>query len=329
MRRREFLALVGSAAVVWPTGASAQQPVRLPRVGVLMSGLEADPEQTARWVGFKESLERLGWSVGNNVHIDLRFAGGPAKFELLAKELIAARPDVIFVQSTGFVATVAGQTNTIPIVFANVSDPIGAGFVATLARPGGNLTGLVLYESSVAGKWLSMLKEIAPRTKRVALIGNPKTGPYDYFLRASQGAATPLGLEVVGNRVESATDLQSSLESFARGSDGGIAVVPDGTMTRVRTQLIGLAARLRLPAVYPERFYVIDGGLMSYGMADNIEQFRQAALYVDKILKGAKAADLPVQGLTKYTTVLNKKTAKALGLTVPAGLLVAADEVIE
>lgn len=329
MRRREFLTLVGSAAVVWPTRAHAQQPVRLPQVGVLMSGVETDPEQTARWVGFKESLERLGWSVGHNVHVDLRFAGGPAKFELLAKELIAARPDVIFVQSTGFVATVARQTNTIPIVFANVSDPIGAGFVATMARPGGNLTGLVLYESSVAGKWLSMLKEIAPRTKRVALIGNPKTGPYDYFLRASQGAATPLGLEVVANRVESAADLQGSLESFARGSDGAIAVVPDGTMTRMRAQLIGLAARLRLPAVYPERFYVIDGGLMSYGMADNIEQFRQAAFYVDKILKGAKAADLPVQGPTKYSTVLNKKTARALGLTVPAGLLVAADEVIE
>lgn len=294
-----------------------------------MSGVETDPEQTARWVGFKESLERLGWSVGRNVHVDLRFAGGSAKFEFLAKELIATRPDVIFVTSTGFVATVARQTNTIPIVFANVSDPIGAGFVATMARPGGNLTGLVLYESSVAGKWLSMLKEIAPRTKRVALIGNPKTGPYDYFLQASQSAATPLGLEVVANRVESATDLQGSLESFARGSDGAIAVVPDGTMTRMRAQLIGLAARLHLPAVYPERFYVIDGGLMSYGMADNIEQFRQAAFYVDKILKGAKAADLPVQGPTKYSTVLNRKAARALGLTVPAGLLVAADEVIE
>ena len=294
-----------------------------------MSGLEADPEQTARWAGFKESLERFGWSVGHNVHVDLRFAGGLARFEPLAKEMIAKQPDVIFVTSTGFVAAVARQTKTIPIVFANVSDPIGAGFVATMARPGGNLTGLVLYESSVAGKWLSMLKEIAPRTKRVALIGNPKTGPYDYFLRASQGAASPLGLEVVATRVENEADLQVSLELFARESDGGIVAVPDGTMTRMRAQLIDLAARLRLPAVYPERFYVIDGGLMSYGMADNIEQFRQAAFYVDKILKGAKAADLPVQGPTKYSTALNKKTARALGLTVPAGLLVAADEVIE
>jgi ABC-type uncharacterized transport system substrate-binding protein len=329
MRRREFLKVIGGVAVVWPTGALAQQPVRLPRVGVLMSGLETDPEQTARWVGFKEALERLGWSVGHNVQLDVRFAGGPSRFELLAKELIATQPDVIFVQSTGFVAAVARQTNTIPIVFANVSDPIGAGFVATMARPGGNLTGLVLYESSVAGKWLSMLKEMAPQTKRVALIGNPKTSPYDYFLRTSQDAATPLGLEVVANRVEHASNLEDSLKSFAREPSGGIAVVPDATMTRMRAQLIGLAARLYLPAVYPERFYVIDGGLMSYGMADNIEQFRQAAFYVDKILKGAKAADLPVQGPTKYSTVLNKKTAKALGLTVPAGLLVAADEVIE
>ena len=294
-----------------------------------MSGLETDSEQTARWVGLKEGLERLGWSVGQNVHVDVRFAGGPARFELLAKEMIATRPDVIFVQSTGFVAAVARQTNTIPIVFTNVSDPIGAAFVATMARPGGNLTGLVLYELSVAGKWLSMLKEMAPRTKRVALVGHPTTSPYEYFLRASRAAATPLGLEVVANQVENAADLQGSLESFAREPDGGLAVVPDATMSRLRAQLIGLAARLRLPAVYPERFYVIDGGLQSYGVADNIEQFRQAASYVDKILKGAKAADLPVQGPTKYSTVLNKQTAKALGLTVPAGLLVAADEVIE
>ena len=329
MKRREFITLICNLAVVWPTAAPAQQAARLSRVGVLMSGLETNSEQTARWVGLKEGLERLGWSVGQNVHVDVRFAGGPASFELLAKETIATRPDVIFVQSTGFVAAVARQTNTIPIVFTNVSDPIGAGFVATMARPGGNLTGLVLYKSSVAGKWLSMLKEMAPRTKRVALVGNPKTSPYEYFLRASRAAATPLGLEVVANQVENAADLQGSLESFAREPDGGLAVVPDATMSRLRAQLIGLAARLRLPAVYPERFYVIDGGLMSYGVADNIEQFRQAASYIDKILKGAKAADLPVQGPTKYSTVLNKQTAKALGLTVPAGLLVAADEVIE
>ena len=329
MKRREFITLICNLAVVWPTAAPAQQSARLSRVGVLMSGLETDPEQTARWVGLKEGLERLGWSVGQNVHVDVRFAGGPARFELLAKEMIATRPDVIFVQSTGFVAAVARQTNTIPIVFTNVSDPIGAAFVATMARPGGNLTGLVLYESSVAGKWLSMLKEMAPRTKRVALVGHPTTSPYEYFLRASRAAATPLGLEVVANQVENAADLQGSLESFAREPDGGLAVVPDATMSRLRAQLIGLAARLRLPAVYPERFYVIDGGLMSYGVADNIEQFRQAASYIDRILKGAKAADLPVQGPTKYSTVLNKQTAKALGLTVPAGLLVAADEVIE
>lgn len=328
MRRREFTTLLAGAAI-WPIAARAQQSVRLPRVGVLMSGLEIDPEQTARWIGFKDGLERFGWSVGHNVHVDVRYAGGPARFELLAKEMIATKPDVIFVQSTGFVAAVARQTNTVPIVFANVSDPIGAGFVASMARPGGNLTGLVLYESSVAGKWLSMLKQIAPQMKRVALTGNPKTSPYDYFLRTSEDAAMPLGLDVVANRVENASNLKDSLESFAREPNGGMVVVPDATMTRMRAELVGLAADLHLPAVYPERFYVIDGGLMSYGMADNIEQFRQAAFYVDKILKGAKPSDLPVEGPTKYSTVLNRATAKALGLTVPAGLLVAADEVIE
>lgn len=323
--------MLGLAGLVpaWPFVARAQQGDRTRRVGALMSGMETDPEQIARWDAFRESLEGLGWLDGRNVRIDVRFAGRPDRFEPLAKEMVALQPDAIFVQSTGFVTTVARQTRTIPIVFTNVSDPIGAGLVETLARPGGNLTGLMLLEASVAGKWLAMLKEMTPRLKRVALLGNPKTSAYEYFLRTTQAAAPALGIEVVPSRIESASDIEGSLESFARVPDGGLAIVPDTTMTRYRESVIALAARHRLPAVYPERFYATGGGLMSYGIADLVEQFRQGASYVDRILKGQKPADLPVQGPTKYATILNLKTAKALGLTVPPGLLVAADEIIE
>jgi putative ABC transport system substrate-binding protein len=329
MRRRHFIWLVGGAAA-WPAVARAQQADQIRRVGALMSGIETDAEQKARWDSFRKSLEGLGWLEGRNVHIEVRFAGGrSSKFESLAKEMVALQQDIIFVHSTGFVAAVARQTRTIPIVFANVSDPIGAGFVGSLARPGANLTGLVLLESSIAGKWLSMLKEMAPALKRAILVGNPKTSPYDYFLRTTQAAAPALGIDVLSNRVENVGELESSLETFARDPDGGLVVVPDSTMTRLRGELIGLAARHRLPAVYPERFYATDGGLMTYGIADLNEPFRQAASYVDRILRGAKPGDLPVQGPTKYSTILNLKTAKALGLTVPPAMLVRADEVIE
>jgi putative ABC transport system substrate-binding protein len=329
MKRRDFVRLVGGAVASWPVVARAQPPRTSPIVGVLMSGFEADPQQQARWQGFRHGLEKLGWSDGRNIHIDIRFAGKPDEFEWLAKDMVALRPDVIFVQSTGFVGAVARHTKTIPIVFTNVSDPIGAGLVANLARPGGNLTGLVLLEASVAGKWLSMLKEMSPRLRRATLVGNPKTSAYDYFLRTTQAAAPALGIEVLPNRVESTTDIESSFAAFAREPDGGVVVIPDATMTRTRSQLIALAARFRLPAVYPERFYSVEGGLMSYGIADLNEQFQQAASYVDRLLKGEKPADLPVQGPTKYSTILNLKTAKALGLAVPPGMLVAADEVIE
>jgi putative ABC transport system substrate-binding protein len=211
MQRREFLTLAGSAAA-WPFVARAQQTDQIRRVGVLMSGIETDPQQKTRWDSFRKSLEGLGWLEGRNLHIEVRFAGGPGKFEPLAKEIVALQPDAIFVHSTGFVAAVARQTRTIPIVFANVSDPIGAGFVATLARPGANITGLVLLESSIAGKWLSMLKEMVPRLKRAALVGNPKTSPYDYFLRTTQAAAPALGIEMVSNRVDNVAELASSLE---------------------------------------------------------------------------------------------------------------------
>ena len=221
------------------------------------------------------------------------------------------------------------ETRTIPIVFANVSDPIGAGFVKSLARPGGNITGLVLFEASVIGKWLSMLKEMTPGLKRAAIMANPKTAPYDYFLRAAEAAAPKLAIEIVPSRVESPAEIERAIESVARVPGGGLVVAPDQTMLRNRNLIIALAARHRLPAVYPERVYAADGGLVSYGIADIAEPFRQAAVYIDRILRGEKPADLPVQAPTKYSLVVNRKTAKALGLTVPSGLLVAADEVIE
>jgi len=326
-RRRFILGL--SVAIASPLPAIAQSTGPKRRVGALMSGPETDPQQRERSNAFLTSLEALGWSNGRNVQIDLRFAGHPDRFTSLAKEIVALKPDVIFVQSTGFVVALARETHAIPVVFTNVSDPIGAGLVKTLARPGGNLTGLMLLEASVAGKWLSMLKELSPGLKRAALVGNPRTSAFDYFLRTTQQAASGLGLQVIANPVADAAAIERSVGSFAASPDGGLVVIPDLTMTRNRRLLIDLAARHRLPAIYPERFYTVDGGLMSYGVADLVDQFRQAASYVDRILKGEKPADLPVQGPTKYSTILNLKTAKALGLTVPPGLLVAADEVIE
>jgi len=301
----------------------------MPRIGVLVSSAEDDLDMQARVAGFRQGLERLGWSQNRNVRIDARFAAGkPDQFQIFAKELISSQPDVIFAHSTPIVAALQRESRTIPIVFVSVSDPIGSGFVASLARPGGNLTGLLQYEQGIAGKWLAMLKEIAPGLERAGLMANPKTTVYDYFLRAAQAAAPSLSIEVVPNAVESASDIDRVIESAARTPNGGLVVPPDTTTTLHRDLIIALAARHRLPAVYPFRVFVEAGGLMSYG-TEQVAMFRQAALYVDRILRGAKPADLPVQAPTKFETVVNLKTAKALGVTVPPGLLVAADEVIE
>jgi putative ABC transport system substrate-binding protein len=299
------------------------------RIGVVVSSAEDDLDMQARVAGFRQGLERLGWSEDRNARIDARFAAGNAdQFQVLAKELIALQPDVIFAHSTPVVAALQRESRMIPIVFVSVSDPIGSGFVASLARPGGNLTGLLQYEEGIAGKWLAMLKEIAPRLARAALVANPKTTAYDYFLRAAQAAAPSLTIEVVSTPVETTADIERAIESAARAPNGGLLLPPDTTTTVHRDLIIALAARHRLPAVYPFRVFVEAGGLMSYG-TEQVAMFRQAALYVDRILRGAKPADLPVQAPTKFETVVNLKTAKALGLTVPPGLLVAADEVIE
>jgi len=279
---------------------------------------------------FHKELERLGWSEGRNIHIDHRYAPAGVQVKTLAKELVALQPEVIFAQSRPVTAALQQETHTIPIVFTYVIDPIGAGFIASLPHPGGNLTGVMVYEPTVVGKWLEMLKEIAPGIARVALLGNPKTAAYyDYLVHAAGAAAPSLGIELLLSRIENdAADIERIITTVASVPNGGLVVLPDSTNNINRDLIITLAARNRLPAVYNNRFFVTAGGLMSYGVVA-VEQYRQAASYVDKLLRGAKPSDLPVQTATKYETVLNVRAAKALGLTVPDILLVAADEVIE
>jgi putative ABC transport system substrate-binding protein len=326
--RRNFITLLGGAAA-WPLAARAQQDRRVRRVGVLMPGLETDPTMQPIIAAFRQGLARLGWTEGHDLQIDIRFAQGSAdQFPILAKQLVALQPDAILVNSGPAALALQRETRTIPIVFTSVSDPIGMGLVESLPRPGGNLTGLLLMEASITGNWLAMLKEIAPSLKRAALIGNPRTMPYDYYRQAAETLAPAFALELVPLRLETAADYEREFESFARVPNGGLALPPDTTGTAHRELIVMLAHRYRLPAVYANRTFVAAGGLMSYD-TDRIDMHRQAAIYVNRILRGDKPATLPVQAPVKYETVLNMKTAKALGLTVPDILLVRADEVIE
>jgi putative ABC transport system substrate-binding protein len=319
--------LLGGAAA-WPLAARAQQAAAR-RIGVLMSTAADDPRVREHLAGLRDGLARLGWVDGSTIHIDYRFAGGNSdQFSVLAKELISLHPEVIFAQSTPVAATLQRETRTIAIVFVEVSDPIGSGFIASLARPGGNLTGMIQYEPGITGKWLAMLKEIAPSLARVALLANPKGTAYDYFLRNAAAAAPSLAIEIISSRVDSVVDIERSISSLSRQGNGGLVLPPESFTNVNRKAIIGLAAEHRLPAVYAWRYFVTDGGLMSYGI-DLADVYRQSASYVDRILRGAKPADIPVQVPTKYETALNLKTAKALGLAVPAALLVSADEVIE
>jgi ABC-type uncharacterized transport system substrate-binding protein len=329
MRRRQFITLVGGTAAAWPLGARAQQGERTRRIGVLMGVAEGDPETKARIIAFRRGLERRGWSEGRSIHLDFRFTAARAeRIPAFAKELVDLQPDVILAHSTAAAAGLQRESRTIPIVFVNVSDPIGAGFIASMAQPGGNLTGVLHLEASIVGKWLAMLKEIAPRLTRAALIGNRKTAAFDYFLHSAQAVSPSLAVEMVPRHVETAADLERAIEALALVPNSGLVLPPDSMTIAHRDLVIALAARHRLPAVYPLHLFVAAGGLMSYGTDQN-EMFRLAASYVDRILRGDKPADLPVQAPTKFETAVNLKTAKALGLTVPPGLLVAADEVIE
>jgi putative ABC transport system substrate-binding protein len=327
MRRREFITLLGGAATTWPLVARAQAE-GMRRIGVLVGDTEDDPETKARLAAFRQGLERLGWSEGRNVRMHYRFAAdNPDQFRPLAKELVSLQPDVLLAYATPVAAAFQRESRTIPIVFVSVSDPVGSGLVTSLARPGGNLTGLLLYEEGITGKWLAMLKEIAPGLSRAALIADPRRTPYDYFVRSAKSVAPSLAIELAPSPVENAADIERVIGSFAREPNGGLVLLP-GTPIKHRDLFIALAARHRLPAVYYYRFFVTAGGLMSYG-TDLVDQYRQAASYVDRILRGTNPAELPVQAPTKYVTTVNLKTAKALGLTVPPTLLVRADEVIE
>jgi ABC-type uncharacterized transport system substrate-binding protein len=328
LRRREFIALVGGAALTWQRTVHAQPNDGIRRIGMLAGLAQDDPAMRARLAAFRQGLEKFGWSEGRNIRIEARYAVAGAGAQELAKELVALQPNVIFANSTPMARALQRESRTIPIVFVAVSDPIGSGFIASLARPGGNLTGLLLTEEGISGKWLAMLREIAPRLERAALLANPKTTPYAYFSRSAAAAAPSLALELMGRPIGNATDIEREIESLARLPNSGLVLPPDTTITSNRDLIIALAARHRLPAIYALRGFVAAGGLMSYG-TDRVEEFRQAATYVDRILRGDKPADLPVQAPTKYETAINLKTAKALGLTVPSALLLAADEVIE
>ncbi|HXX09073.1 MAG TPA: ABC transporter substrate-binding protein [Pseudolabrys sp.] len=324
MRRRDFITLIGGAAAGWPLAARAQKPERIRRVAMLVS--VDDPDLKA----FRQELESRGWSEGRNVHIDYRVAPAAVRVQALAKELVATQPDVIFAMSRPATAALQKETQTIPIVFTYVIDPIGAGFIASLAKPGGNLTGLMAYEPSMVGKWLGMLKEIAQQTTRVALLGNPKTAVYfDYLLHAAEAAAPSLGVQAFAARIENdPLDIERVIDDVGSVPKSAMVVLPEATTSSNGDLIVALAARNRLPTVYNFKYMVRAGGLMSYGIV-SADHYRQAALYVDQILRGATPADLPVQTPAKYESALNLKTAKALGLTPPAGLLVAADEVIE
>ncbi|MGA7208607.1 MAG: ABC transporter substrate-binding protein [Pseudolabrys sp.] len=330
MQRRNFIRLLGSAALAWPLVARAQQSDRVRRIGVLLAATADDPDYQARIAAFQQGLQQLGWSDGHNVHIDTRWATTKADdIRRNAAELAALAPDVILAGTgTATVAPLLQATRTVPIVFAVVIDPVGAGFVDSLARPGGNATGFTVFEYGMSGKWLELLKQIAPAVTRAAVLRDPTIASGIGQFAAVQAVAPSLGVDLSAVDVRDAGEIERAVTAFARSSNGGLIVTASALATYHRDLLIALAARLQLPAVYPYRFFVTVGGLISYG-PNFVEQYRQAAGYVDRILKGEKPAELPVQGATKYELAINLKTAKGIGLTVPPAVLARAGEVIE
>jgi putative ABC transport system substrate-binding protein len=328
MKRRRFITLLGGAAV-WPVAAHAQQRERMRRVGALIPASADDPDYQS-WIGaFQQALAQSGWIIGRNVRIDIRWAGGHADdIRRHAAELVALAPDVILAHGTSTVRPLLQVTRTVPIVFPIAGDPVGAGFVDSLARPGGNVTGFMTLEFSFAGKWLELLKQIVPSVTRVAVLRDPSQGSGTSQFAVIQAMAPSLGVEASPVNVRDASEIEHAINAFARAANGGLIVAPGGSASIHRALIIALAARHKLPAVYPGRHFATAGGLTSYE-PDYIDQYQRAAGYVDRILKGDKPADLPVQAPTKYELVINLKTAKALGLEVPDKLLALADEVIE
>jgi putative ABC transport system substrate-binding protein len=329
MKRREFITLLGGAAVAWPLAARAQPRERMRRIGVLMSLAADDPEGQARLTAFVQGLQELGWTDGRNVQIDYRWPAGDAeRIRRYAAELAALAPDIILAGGGAVVPSLLQATRAIPIVFTQTPDPVGAGFVESLARPGGNVTGFMLYEYGIGAKWLELLKEIAPHVTRAAVIRDAAIASGIGQWGAIQTAAPSFGVELRPVDVRDASEIERAIAAFARSPNGGLIVAASTLAVVHRDLIVTLAARHKLPAVYPSRFFVRSGGLIFYG-PDSVEPHRRAAGYVDRILKGEKPADLPVQAPTKYELVINLKTAKALGLDVPATVLARADEVIE
>jgi len=329
--RRQFITLLGGAAAAWPLAGRAQQPERVRRIGVLMNLASDDAEGQARLAAFHQGLQQLGWTVGRNVQIDYRWGAGNADYiRKFAAELVALAPDVILTTGAVALGPLQQVSRTVPIVFVNVTDPVGGGFVASLGRPGGNATGFTSIEYGMSGKWLELLKEIAPRVTRAAIIRDPTFASGIGQLGAIQSVAPSFGVEVspIGVDVRDVSGIERAITAFARSPNGGLIVTTNASAAVHRDLIIALAARHRLPAVYPYRYYVTRSGLISYG-PNTIDQYRRAAGYVDRILKGEKPANLPVQEPVKYELVINLKTAKLLGLEVPATVLARADEVIE
>src|SRR5262245_55218034 len=328
LKRREFITLLGGAAA-WPVGARAQQRERMRRIGVLTPWASNDAEAQDRVTAFVQALQRLGWIDGQNVRIDYRWGEGKADTtKKYAAELVALGPDVILALSSAAIAPLLEASRTVPIVFAGVADPVAAGYVESLARPGGNVTGFTVYEYSIGGKWLELLKEIAPRVTRAAVLREAGIAAGPGLFGAIQALAPSLGLELRLVNVHDTGEIDRAITAFAQVTNGGMIVTGSPRQSAYREFIIALAAKHRLPAIYNARFYTVAGGLISYG-TNFLDQSRRAADYVDRILKGEKPADLPVQAPTKYELVINIKTAKALGLEVPATLLSRADEVIE
>jgi len=329
MRRREFLSVLGGAAAAWPLAARAQRGDRVRRIGVLLPAAADDAQFQAHFGAFLQGLALLGWTIGRNVRIDTRWATANAvEIRRHAAELVALAPDVILAHGALAVGALLQLTRTVPIVFPVIVDPVGAGIVNSLARPGGSATGFMGVEYSMGGKWLDLLKEIAPSVTRAAVLRDATTSTGIGQFGAIQTAAPSLRVEVSPINARDAGEIEHAVAAFARSPNSGLIVPAGGRIARYRDLIVALAARHKLPAVYPNRFYVTGGGLISYG-ADVVDQYRRAAGYVDRILKGEKPADLPVQAPTKYELAINLKTAKALGLTIPATLIARADEVIE
>jgi putative tryptophan/tyrosine transport system substrate-binding protein len=329
VRRREFITLLGGAAAAWPVRGRAQQPERVRRIGVLTNLAADDPEGQVRNTAFAQALAQLGWTVGQNLRIENRWAAADAeRIRRYAAELVALTPDVILATGAAGVGPLLQATRTVPVVFVAVPDPVGAGFVDSLARPGGNATGFVQFEYGISGKWLELLKEIAPGVARVAVLRDPAIAGGQGQVAAIQAVAPSFGMEVTPINVRDTDEMERAIAAFARTSRDGLIVTTSALTVLHRDLIVTLAARYKLPTVYAQRVFVASGGLISYG-AHIVDQYRRAAGYVDRILKGEKPADLPVQAPTKYELVINLKTAKALGTDVPPTLLARADEVIE